>query len=250
MIDGRHRLILWAALLVLALGALRGSARAQANACADCNADGASTISDLIIGVSIALGAQPATACPSFDRNSDGAVMISELIAALNDALDGCVGAASPTPTATVSAVPATATPTPTTAGGDAVPTTPAALLEWLRAGRYLGWPAESAPHPSAGPHGGSVRTYLNDLLFASLDAGLPSHPAGAVAVKELYGSGSTITGWAVMVKLQDDSDAGRGWYWYEGFGSGTPFSGVGLGVCTGCHSRGRDFVRIPFPLL
>ena len=52
------------------------------------------------------------------------------------------------------------------------------------------------------------------------------------------------------MVKLQADSDAGRGWYWYELFGSGPPpLQGVGHGVCTGCHSSGRDFVRIPFPL-
>jgi len=48
-----------------------------------------------------------------------------------------------------------------------------------------------------------------------------------------------------VMVKLQDDSDGGRGWYWYEGEG----LAGVGLGICTGCHSAGRDLVRIPFPL-
>ena len=107
----------------------------------------------------------------------------------------------------------------------------------------------ESAPHQSTGPHGGIVRTYVNDPLFASLAEQRAVHPGGAAAVKELYGRGSTITGWAVMVKLDDDSDGGRGWYWYEYFGSGTPYSGIGLGVCTGCHSLGRDYVRIPFPL-
>jgi hypothetical protein len=93
------------------------------------------------------------------------------------------------------------------------------------------------------------VRTFLNPAIFASLSAGDPQHPAGAAAVKELYFNGATVRGWAVMVKLQADSDLGRGWYWFESFGSGEPLEGVGIGVCTGCHSAGRDFVRIPFPL-
>ena len=44
------------------------------------------------------------------------------------------------------------------------------------------------------------------------------------------------------MVKIQDDSDFGRGWYWYEFFGSSGGGS-IGNPGCTGCH------VRIPFPL-
>ena len=50
------------------------------------------------------------------------------------------------------------------------------------------------------------------------------------------------------MVKIGADSDGGNGWYWFETFGS---FSGGGVGLsgCTNCHSLGRDFVRIPFPL-
>src|SRR5687767_11679023 len=71
----------------------------------------------------------------------------------------------------------------------------------------YVGWQKESKVHPSAGPHGGNVRTYLNDSLFASLSAGSSEHPKGSIAVKELYSSGTeTVTGWAVMEKTEDAS--------------------------------------------
>jgi hypothetical protein len=133
------------------------------------------------------------------------------------------------------------------------VPTSSAELFAWLQAGRYRGFAAESGVHPSAGPHGGSVRTFVNEALAASLAAGNASHPAGAAAVKELYASDrSTLTGWAVEVKLDDDSAGGAGWYWYEVFSTtdgSRPIEGAGNSACTGCHAQGRDYVRIPFPL-
>jgi len=205
-------------------------------ACPDCDGDGSVAINELIAGIGIALGSTPLERCPTFDRDADGAVAIDELVAGIDAALDGCGEAATPSPT-----------PSPTPL--DPPATEPAALLTWLQAGGYRDWEAESAPHPSAGPHGGRVRTFLNPALFASLSAGDAQHPAGAAAVKELYSDGEEVRGWAVMVKLQAESDRGRGWYWYETFGSGPPLEGVGIGVCTGCHSAGRDFVRIPFPL-
>jgi hypothetical protein len=204
--------------------------------CADCNGDGRVGIGDLITGVGIILGTAALSSCAAIDADDSGSVTIAELIAAVSQALDGCA-AASPTPT-----------PTPTPEN-QLPPTEAAALRAWLEAGSYLDWQAESAPHPGTGPHFGVVRVFVNDDLFASLTDELPQHPAGAAAVKELYGNaGSTVRGWAVMVKIQDDSDAGNGWYWFETFGS---FSSGGIGIrgCTTCHSTGRDFVRIPFPL-
>ncbi|MBX3025537.1 hypothetical protein KF840_11590 [bacterium] len=56
----------------------------------DCNGDKQVAINELIIGVNIALGAQPVSACPSFDTNGDGSVAINELIGAVNAALSGC----------------------------------------------------------------------------------------------------------------------------------------------------------------
>jgi hypothetical protein len=129
------------------------------------------------------------------------------------------------------------------------VPTLGSVLRPWLEAGNYLDWPAESARHPSSGPHFGAVRTFLNPTVYASLQAGLSEHPAGSALVKELYGSGDALVGWAVMVKVQADSDGGNGWYWYERFGSSTFASGTGEPGCTNCHSVGNDFIRIPFPL-
>lgn len=137
-------------------------------------------------------------------------------------------------------------------AADDAIPTEPAALQAWLAARRYEGWPAESARHPSAGPHGGSVRTFVSPSLAASLAAGT-DHPRGAAAVKELYGSGTTVTGWAVSVKLADDSADGANWYWYEAFSTEpdaeADYEGQGLELCTDCHGAGEDQILIPFPL-
>lgn len=234
------RLLRAAPALALALALAAGPAAA---ACPDCNGDGTVTIDELVTGIGIALGGTSLDACPAFDRNADGAVSIDELVIAITAALDGCETTVTPSPSPSPS-------PSPTASPDASLPPTEvAALRAWLQAGSYLDWSAESGPHPSAGPHGGKVRTFLNPALFASLSAADVQHPAGAAAVKELYFSGETVRGWAVMVKQQADSDRGRGWYWFEDFGSGNPFAGVGLGACTGCHSAGRDFVRIPFPL-
>jgi hypothetical protein len=213
-------------------------------ACADCNGDGRVTVDELVRGVAIALRQSAADDCPAIDRDGDGAVTVDELVAAVGDALRGCPPVIGPTPTATPAA-PATATVT----RAQIPPTDAIALIAWLERGAYLDWPAESHPHPSAGPHFGVIRTFVNDALFASLGAAAAQHPAGAAAVKELYGAtGDHVRGWAVMVKVQSDSDAGRGWYWYEGF-NGSGGGGLGSPGCTGCHASGRDFVRIPFPL-
>jgi hypothetical protein len=135
----------------------------------------------------------------------------------------------------------------------DAVPTSDGALFAYLQSGRYRSFAAESGVHPSAGPHGVGVRTYVNAPLESSFAAGASSHPVGAAAVKELYaGDGTTLTGWAVEVKTQPDSAGGQGWYWYEVFSTtdgSRPISGPGHPVCTGCHSEGIDYVRIPYPL-
>jgi hypothetical protein len=93
----------------------------------------------------------------------------------------------------------------------------------------------------------------VNEVLDRSLAEGSLSHPVGAAAVKELYaGDGTTLTGWAVEVKIQSDSAGGDGWYWYEVFSTtdgSRPISGAGNPICTGCHAEGIDYVRIPYPL-
>ncbi len=136
------------------------------------------------------------------------------------------------------------------TGAADSVPPTDGdALLAWLEAGEYLGWHAETAPHDSAGPHFGTVRTYVNQQLFDSLEAGDATHPVDAAAVKELYGSGDAVLGWAVEVKTQADSADGDGWYWYEKFNDQMFADGEGASLCTDCHVGGADYVLTPFPL-
>jgi hypothetical protein len=137
-------------------------------------------------------------------------------------------------------------------AQGD-VPTDPNALFAFLKAGNYLGFPKESAVHPSAGPHFGTVRTYLSPTLEASLKAGNAEHPIHAAVVKELYMNSPNVGGWAVMVKTHDKSDGGKGWFWYETTSTTNPspsFAGEGIPLCYNCHVTGKDFVLTPFPLL
>lgn len=56
----------------------------------DCNANDTVAIDELVLGVNIALGTQPASACLAFDRNRNDRVAIDELVAGVNNALDGC----------------------------------------------------------------------------------------------------------------------------------------------------------------
>lgn len=130
----------------------------------------------------------------------------------------------------------------------DQTPPMGAELLAWLQAGEYLGWTTESGPHPSAGPHFGTVRTFVNDTMFDSLTDGNATHTVGGALVKELYGDSTEVGGWAVMTKVQDAA-GGSSWYWYEWYEGSTFADGVGVNGCVGCHSRGDDHVRSPFPL-
>lgn len=121
------------------------------------------------------------------------------------------------------------------------------AILPWLENGSYEGWTAESEIHPSAGPHGQGVRTFINDMLFDSLDAGMAQHPPGAAAIKEIY-TGGELDGWAVSIKL-DTGTGAEAWYWFERFGGQIYADSAGDETCVGCHYAGIDFVRSPFPL-
>jgi len=67
----------------------------------DCSGDGAVTVNDVIVGVTISLEVAPLTACPLLDVNGDGAVKVNELQLAVLSVLDGCD--VSPAPTRTPS---------------------------------------------------------------------------------------------------------------------------------------------------
>lgn len=126
-----------------------------------------------------------------------------------------------------------------------------AELETWLDEGQYMAWSGESAPHNSTGPHFGQVQTFINPALEAALLRGDATFPEGAATVKELYGGDGSPAplGFAVMVKLADDSAGGDNWYWFESYEGRVFADGQGAGLCTGCHSGGRDFFLTPFPL-
>jgi len=71
--------------------------RAAATCVGDCNFDGHVTVDELLTGVSIILGAQPASACPALDATANQHVTVDELLAAVNAVSDGCVLVATPT---------------------------------------------------------------------------------------------------------------------------------------------------------
>jgi hypothetical protein len=155
---------------------------------------------------------------------------------------------------ALVAALAAVPSPLVRTARADdgAVPSSGAELFPYLQSGAYKAFAHESKVHRSQGPHG-DVVTYVNPILEASLKAKNEAHPPGAAAVKELHDRNNTLIGWSVSVKTQGESDEGNGWYWYEVYsttdGSGPLADEKGAALCTGCHSSGRDFVRIQYPL-
>lgn len=55
----------------------------------DCAGTGMVTINDLVLGVNIVLGDQPATACPAFE-DPEGKVEIAQLVKGVRNALNGC----------------------------------------------------------------------------------------------------------------------------------------------------------------
>lgn len=234
---------------------LLGCNRVHAQTCTgDCFTNGVVSIEEVEQAVQIALEAERLDTCLSADADGHGTVTVDELIQAVRNHLGECASTAPPTATPTPTSTPtATAMPSP----GDQIPPTQASdLVVWLQAGLYRDWHAESRVHDSVGPHFGRVRTFVNDSVFDSLSAGEASHAGGSALVKELYGaSGDQIQGWSVMVKTQDDSAAGNGWFWFERFGGSTFAAGNGIPLCFGCHGsdyRGlttRDFVLTPFPL-
>ena len=116
------------------------------------------------------------------------------------------------------------------------------ALLAIAQSGEYQSWKAEPEAHRSTGPHGGTVRTFLNDALYESLKSGATDHPPGSIAVKELFTDGKR-SGWAVDKKRDDGT-----WLFFEGFEPQLNqyyFEGTS-NLCANCHQSGVDYLLVP----
>src|SRR5262245_46798832 len=125
------------------------------------------------------------------------------------------------------------------------------ALTRWLRAGTYRQtFTPEPAVHRSlTTAHGLNVRTWYGPVLVEDLRDGRVPFRRGATMVKELHGSDDgAVVGWSVMRKVRRASGRrGRGWLFFERLPGGGRFFGRGLGVCTGCHAAGTDYLLSPF---
>lgn len=96
---------------VAAIACLCGaSSQSLARTCTgDVNGDGRISVSELLLGVNVALGLLSLDDAPAFDDDASGTISVSELIAAVGFALRGCP----PTPTQTSAQVIPTETPSP-----------------------------------------------------------------------------------------------------------------------------------------
>src|SRR5437879_3945691 len=95
MMDRTRIFSLFATALLLARCTTAG---AQQACVGDCDGSGDVTVNELVTGVTIALGTAQLSTCPVFDQDGSGQVEIYELIGGVNDALNGCAGVATPTP--------------------------------------------------------------------------------------------------------------------------------------------------------
>jgi 6-phosphogluconolactonase (cycloisomerase 2 family) len=133
------------------------------------------------------------------------------------------------------------------------IPLEEKSLFAYLQSGAYKSWKnKESSIHKSDGPHE-NVRAFINDTLANSLKQGNKEHPVGSVIVKEQYNAKGESLGWAVMVKTSDQTNYGKGWFWYEVLSdkdiSQKAAMGNGVPGCVGCHAPSpKDMVLIPFP--
>ena len=106
VVCSRRCVLIWVTMAWVSAGAA-----AFATCVGDCDGNGVVTVSDLVRGARIALGAAPSSACMAFDRNGNGRLTVDEVVAAVNAALHGCPLTPTVSPTRSVTA---TATTTPT----------------------------------------------------------------------------------------------------------------------------------------
>jgi hypothetical protein len=146
--------------------------------------------------------------------------------------------------------------------GGEAEvpPQGAAALKSWLANGSYKTWHCEPQKHAARAPSPHDYNRICSNSAISDNDEDEP-YPKGAAAVKELWGhDGAKVIGYAVYIKVQEDSAEGAGWYFYEEnpelkadgpVADDLGNAGMASTLCVGCHSAagkdaahsGHDFV-------
>lgn len=124
------------------------------------------------------------------------------------------------------------------------------ALEAWLATAVYKAWACESGPMPPR-PNGAHNRTRVCSNRLVNTNTG-GEYAVGGASVKELFSSSDQLIGYAVSRHIKAGSTADT-WYWYERSGSSLYADGVGVGLCSGCHSaagsdashQGHDYVYV-----
>src|SRR4029453_5374101 len=163
----------------LALLGLVSTSSVQAQTCVgDCSGTGEVRINDLILGVNISLGLQPADACPAF-QNAQGEVTIAQLIKGVNNSLEGCPPGPTLTPTNTIGVptAPATATVTATATATTAVP--PATATATVTATATIGVPTATATATVTATTTIGVPTATATATITATPTATPTSPPG-----------------------------------------------------------------------
>lgn len=128
-------------------------------------------------------------------------------------------------------------------------------MIDILTKQSFKEWLKEPSVHSagSTSPHS-RARTYFNDTLVESINAGNKEHKVGSISLKELYDATDQLKGYAAAIKIKEGSEKDS-WYWYEVFSTSKfddpDFEGVGLALCANCHGSSavsQDFVTTSLP--
>lgn len=138
----------------------------------------------------------------------------------------------------------------PVGADAQTPPTGQAALDAWLATGVYKAWACESGPM-NARPNGAHGRNRVCSNSVVKMNTG-GEYAVGAASVKELFDSGSQVTGYAVSRHMKAGTTADT-WYWYEKVSGSVVADGISVSLCNGCHSaagtdaahQGHDYVYV-----
>jgi hypothetical protein len=187
---------------------------ADAGACTgDCDGDGFVSVSELVLGVNIALAVRDVSECPAFDQGEDGSVDVVELTRAVHASRFAC-------------------------------PIFPAdyhSTFTEVRDCRF-----------SISHDGASIRVFANEIATRPYLDGDDPLPVGSILVKEEYDGSACeedgeIVRWRAMRKEEpgfDDEDGDWHWQWVA---SGGTVRFDDKSTCIGCHSApvclARDYM-------
>jgi hypothetical protein len=132
-----------------------------------------------------------------------------------------------------------------TSSGGDPPTSGPAkALWDKIKVANYdKSWakaPGYDTAQPAKGPHGVTVRIYLDPIAAEAEKQNAAVYPPDAVIVKDALGASGAVDTISAMTKQADGK-----WFWSEYRPDGSVIAdGVEAPACATCHKAGKDFVR------